>query len=46
VFTRFPYQVNTHGLPADVVAENLLGFVEATVGEGGRALREREPANF
>ena len=46
VFTRFPYQVNTHGLPAEVVAENLLGFVEATVGEGGRALREREPANF
>jgi protoporphyrinogen oxidase len=32
VFTRFPYQVNTHGLPAEV-AENLLGFVEATVGE-------------
>ena len=46
VFTRFPYQVNTHGLPAEVVAENLLGFVEATIGEGGRALREREPANF
>jgi len=46
VFTRFPYQVNTHGLPAEVVAENLLGFVEATVGEGGRALREREPGNF
>jgi protoporphyrinogen oxidase len=46
VFTRFPYQVNTHGLPAEVVAENLLGFVEATMGEGGRALREREPANF
>jgi len=46
VFTRFPYQVNTHGLPAEVVAENVLGFVEATLGEGGRALREREPANF
>ena len=43
VFTRFPYQVNTHGLPAEVVAENLVGFVEATAGEGGRALREREP---
>ena len=46
VFTRFPYQVNTHGLPPEVVAENLLGFVEATVGEGGRELRAREPANF
>src|SRR5690606_33679437 len=32
VFTRYPYQVNTHGLPAEVVAENLVGFVEATLG--------------
>jgi protoporphyrinogen oxidase len=45
-FTRYPYQVNTHGLPAEVVAENVLGFVEAHHGERGRALREREPANF
>jgi protoporphyrinogen oxidase len=45
-FTRYPYQVNTHGLPPEVVAENVLGFVEATLGEKGRALREREPANF
>lgn len=46
VFTRFPYQVNTHGLPAEVVSENLVGFVEALYGEKGRALREREPRNF
>jgi protoporphyrinogen oxidase len=46
VFTRFPYQVNTHGLPPEVVAENLLGFIDATLGEKGRALREREPRNF
>lgn len=46
VFTRFPYQVNTHGLPAEVVAENLVGYVEAVYGEKGRALREREPTNF
>ncbi len=46
VFTRFPYQVNTFGLPAEVVAENLVGFVEAQYGESGRALREREPRNF
>ncbi len=46
VFTRFPYQVNTYGLPAEVVAENLLGFIDATLGEKGRALREREPRNF
>jgi protoporphyrinogen oxidase len=46
VFTRYPYQVNTHGLPPAVVAENLLGFLEAQLGEGGRALREREPRDF
>jgi protoporphyrinogen oxidase len=46
VFTRFPYQVNTHGLPAEVVAENLIGYVEAIYGEKGRELREREPRNF
>jgi protoporphyrinogen oxidase len=46
VFTRFPYQVNTYGLPPEVVAENLLGFIDATLGEKGRALREREPRNF
>jgi len=46
VFTRFPYQVNTHGLPAEVIAENLLGYVDAVLGEKGRALREREPAIF
>ena len=45
-FTRYPYQVNTHGLPPEVVAENVLGFVEAQFGEQGRALREREPASF
>ena len=46
IFTRFPYQVNTHGLPPEVVAENLIGFVEAQYGEKGRELREREPRNF
>ncbi len=46
VFTRFPYQVNTHGLPPEIVAENLIGYVEAVYGEKGRALREREPRNF
>lgn len=46
VFTRFPYQVNTYGLPPEVVAENLIGYVEANFGEKGRALREREPSSF
>src|SRR5262249_49930664 len=40
------YQVNTHGLPPEVVAENLIGFVEAMYGESGRELRSREPKNF
>ncbi len=46
VFTRYPYQVNTHGLPAEVVAENVLGFIEAHYGDKGRELREREPKTF
>jgi protoporphyrinogen oxidase len=46
VFTRFPYQVNTHGLPPDVVAENLVGFVEWVYGDKGQELRAREPRNF
>ncbi|HET6372960.1 MAG TPA: FAD-dependent oxidoreductase, partial [Candidatus Polarisedimenticolia bacterium] len=29
VFTDYPFQVNTHGLPSEVIAECLLGFVEA-----------------
>ncbi len=45
-FTRYPYQVNTHGLPPEVVAANVLGFIDAQLGERGRALREREPRNF
>ncbi len=46
VFTRYPYQVNTHGLPPEVVAENVLGFVAAHLGDSGRELRERLPRNF
>ncbi|HEX9291157.1 MAG TPA: amine oxidase, partial [Anaeromyxobacteraceae bacterium] len=42
----YPYQVNTHGLPAEVVAENVLGFIDAHFGEKGRSLREREPRTF
>jgi protoporphyrinogen oxidase len=29
VFTPYPFQVNTHGLPREVVAECLTGFIEA-----------------
>jgi protoporphyrinogen oxidase len=28
VFTRYPFQANTYGLPVDVVKECLLGFIE------------------
>jgi protoporphyrinogen oxidase len=45
-YTRYPYQVNTHGLPPQVVSECVLGFVEATLGEAGRELRGREPRTF
>jgi protoporphyrinogen oxidase len=46
VFTPYPYQVNTRGLPPEVVAENVLGFLDARYGERGRSLREREPRDF
>ena len=29
IFTEYPYQTNTFGLPPDVIAENLLGLIEA-----------------
>ena len=32
VFTPYPFQVNTHGLPPEVVSECLTGFVEAIQG--------------
>ncbi len=46
VFTRYPYQVNTHGLPPAVIAENVLGFIAAHLGESGAELRDRVPRNF
>ena len=45
VWTQFPYQFNLHGLPAQTVADCLTGFVEATLGPGGAALRERPLEN-
>ena len=46
VFTRYPYQVNTHGLPAPVVAENLLGLVEARLAGARRGEGAAEPRDF
>jgi protoporphyrinogen oxidase len=45
-FTPYPYQVNTFGLPKEVVAECVLGFIDAQLGPGGAALRAREPETF
>lgn len=45
-WTAFPFQVNTFGLPPDVVAECLKGFIAATVGPEGAGLRERAPRTF
>ncbi len=45
VWTRFPYQFNLHGLPPQTVAECLTGFVDATLGPKGAALRERPLGN-
>ncbi len=45
VFTPYPFQVNTHGLPAAVVRDCLLGFIEAWCAR--RLERERaEPAHL
>ena len=45
VWTRFPYQHHLFGLSAKTIAECIEGFVEATSGESGRALRERPLVN-
>ncbi|HEY3499366.1 MAG TPA: FAD-dependent oxidoreductase [Polyangiaceae bacterium] len=41
VYTRYPFQANTFGLPPDVARECVLGFVQAHFAE-----RRKEPANF
>ena len=41
VWTKFPYQFHLHGLPAQTIQDCLVGFVEATLGEKGAALRSR-----
>jgi len=42
VFTAYPFQVNTHGLPAAVIADCLAGMMEARLAAVGRP----EPADF
>lgn len=43
-YTEYPYQVNTHGLPAEVVRDCLLGFIE-TLNRSADAPRA-EPVSF
>ena len=42
VFTGYPFQANTHGLPREVIRECVVGFVESLMRKG----REKAPANF
>jgi protoporphyrinogen oxidase len=44
-WTDFPYQHHLHGLPPATIADCLVGYVRATSGEEGRALRERPLRN-
>ncbi len=45
VFTAYPFQVNTHGLPPAVIAECLVGFVEA-MRQGAVSSEEAEEMSF
>ncbi|HET6674755.1 MAG TPA: FAD-dependent oxidoreductase [Nitrospiraceae bacterium] len=36
VYTEYPFQVNTHGLPPDVIRECLLGFIATLTKPSGR----------
>jgi protoporphyrinogen oxidase len=46
VFTPFPFQVNTFGLPPEVIANCLKGFIAANLGPEGAELRGRELKTF
>lgn len=40
VYTRYPFQTNTFGLPEEVVKECIIGFVEAKYGKNGADLNK------
>ncbi|TMA15854.1 MAG: amine oxidase [Deltaproteobacteria bacterium] len=44
-WTDFPYQHNLRGLPPETIRDCLVGYVQATLGEEGRALRARPLRN-
>ena len=35
VFTRYPFQNNTYGLPEEIIKECIIGFIEAKYGKNG-----------
>jgi protoporphyrinogen oxidase len=45
VWTTFPYQFHLHGLPPRIIADCMLGFIDATLGPGGAELRARPLRN-
>lgn len=46
VYTRYPYQANTFGLPPEVIKECVMGAVEAAHGRPDAVALEDEPENF
>ncbi len=36
VFTRYPFQTNTFGLPENIIKECIIGFIEAKYGKNGK----------
>ena len=46
VYTRYPFQANTYGLPADVIKECLLGAIEADRKRGENIDLDAEPESF
>jgi protoporphyrinogen oxidase len=43
-YTPYPFQANTYGLPAEVIKECLLGFIEASAGAKTNGQVEGDPA--
>jgi protoporphyrinogen oxidase len=44
VYTEYPFQVNTHGLPPEVIRECLLGFIATLTNHGSHGIRRDAPS--
>jgi len=42
VFTRYPFQTNTYGLPEEVIKECIIGFIEAKYGRNGSGVSSND----